>query len=696
MWRTGRVWGATVLLAAGTATAASTERWVVDTTPQLLGGTGHGVAVTTDGRLEAVDVWRDGPAFEEPVVLTAASLPGGDLVVGTGHPARLYRVDGDRRELLAEIPGDQVTALLALPDGDLVVAAATPAALYRLRGGSLERLGGLDDGAIWDLAVMDGEVVAAGGTPATLYRLGENGLERWLELPDAHARCLLPVDGGVVVGTSGEGLVFRVTAGGVPVLLVDSAFTEISDLVAAADGTLWATALVGEPVRPSRRSGDGNGSDDGDGDDDTGAAATATVELDLPKVNGSTATSEVVRLTPEGAVLGVHRFTSQVASALAVDGDGVLVGTGFEGEIWRFVESGGARLATVDAVQVVAFADGGRAALTQGPGGVLRRSAPERPATFRGPANSFPRPARIGRYAVSVAAGDARIRFRSGASAKPDDSWLPWSEWLDATAGAVPVPPVASLQWELELGPGAVVEAVEVAYREVNLPPRFTSVTVEEPGVVYLMAPPPSGPVLEAEHPDVSGVFAVLEDGDRRSRATKGKKFWRVGYRTVSWEVEDPNQDALRFEIEIEREDGFELPVRDRVESTQLAIDTTAVPDGRYRFRLRASDAASNPGNAMVGTAVSEWFEVDNGPPEITIRRDGGSWEVRVRDAGSSVRQVEYSRDGDRWHPLAAVDGVLDGPEERFRFPAEDGRHLVVVRAIDRHHNRSTASVVEE
>jgi hypothetical protein len=534
-------------------------------------------------------------------------------------------------------------------------------------------------------------VVAAAGSPATLYRLTGDGLERWLELPDAHARCLLAVDDGVVVGTSGKGLVFRVTADGTPSLLVDSAFTEISDLVAAADGSLWATALVGEPIQPSSGGGNGNGDEDG------GSTETATVELDLPKVNGSTSTSEVVRLTDDGAVLGVHRFTKQVASALAADGDGVLVGTGFEGEIWRFVDSGGARLATVDAVQVVAFADGGRAALTQGPGGVLRRAPAASPGTFRSASKSFPRPVRVGRYEVAATGGDARIRFRSGASATPDDSWLPWTGWLPAASGRVPLPAVSSLQWELEIPPGGAVERVEVASREVNLPPRFASVTVEDPGVVYLMAPPPSGPVLEAEHPDVSGIFAVLEDnGDRRSKATKGKKFWRVGYRTVSWEAEDPNQDALRFELALERDDGFDLPVRDRVESTQLGVDTTAVPDGRYRFRLRATDVGSNPGDALEGTAVSEWFEVDNAPPEIALERDGAHWSVRVRDAGSAVQQAEWSRDGDRWNPLAPLDGVLDGPEETFRFPAEDGRHLVVVRAIDRHHNRATASVVEE
>lgn len=692
MTTTLRITGLALALAAltgGAASATSSDRWVVDTADELLTGEGQGVAVTTDGRLEAVPTWHAGPAFEEPVVMAVDTLPGGGLVVGTGHPARLYRVDGGHRELLAEVPGEQVTAVLALADDEVLVATAGPATLQRYRRGALQPVGELEDGAIWDLLQLGDHVIAAAGPPATLYRVGAKGLERWLELPDAHARCLAATpDGGLAVGTSGKGLVFRVTPDGEVALLLDSPFTEISDLVRGADGALWAAALVGEPVQPAKSQ---------NGDSDNGSVETATVSLDLPKVNGSTATSEVVRITADGAMLSVHRFDGEVASALAVDGDGVLVGTGFGGEIWRFVADGGARLATVDAVQVVAFGDHGRAALTQGPGGVLLRDATATAGTFRGPAESFPRPVRLGRFQLLPAADGVRIRFRSGASGTPDDSWLPWTDWRSAAAGPVGLPPVASLQWELELPPGSAVERIEVAYREVNLPPTVDSLTVEEPGVVYLMAPPPSGPVLDADHPDVSGIFAVLEEnGDSRSKAPKGKKFWRVGYRTASWEVSDPNSDPLRVDLALESADGFELPVWERIEGSQLGVDTTAVPDGRYRFKLEVSDAPGNPGEGLTTTARSEWFEVDNTSPTITIRREGDRWQVVMRDAGSAVAKAEWSRDGDRWHPLAPADGVLDGPEERFSLAAEAGRHLVVVRAFDRHHNRATASVTEE
>ena len=134
------------------------------------------------------------------------------------------------------------------------------------------------------------------------------------------------------------------------------------------------------------------------GTQESKTAETSTVNLELPKINGQTASSEVLRLTPEGALLRVHRFTKQVASALAWDGEGVLVGTGFEGELWRFVSSGGARLAVVDAVQVVAVLGGGEAVLTQGPGSVLLRRDDREDARFRSEVHAFPRPVQFGRH----------------------------------------------------------------------------------------------------------------------------------------------------------------------------------------------------------------------------------------------------------------------------------------------------------
>ncbi len=534
-------------------------------------------------------------------------------------------------------------------------------------------------------------MVAATGPPAALYRVTGRGLERWLEIPDAHARCLAIAGDALLVGTSGKGLIVRIDPHGAMSIIADSPFTEIADLVAAPDGAVWAAAVVGEPAAAS-----------GKPEADEKNKASSVANLKLPKVNGTTATSEVLRLTPEGALLRVHRFEKQVASALAWDGGGVLVGTGFTGEIWRFGAHGGARLAVLDAVQVTGFLAGGAVVATQGPAMLLRRaSGDRRGGTFRGEAKTFAAPVRLGRYSVSPPDPGVRIRFRSGITKDPSPTWLPWSDWLPATGGEIPLPPVKALQWELELAAGGgerQVERVEVAYREVNVAPQIKTLQVADPGVVYLSGPPPSGQTVDVSHPDINGVFTVLRDrpAKQAKSAKLGKRYWRVGYRTLSWKAVDPNKDPLRFSVFLEGRNGFELAVRKNLARTQLALDTTAVPDGWYRFHLVGTDEPGNPTGALTAEERSRWFVVDNTPPRVSLTRDKSSWRVDVEDGLSPLARVEWARDGERWHAIAPDDGILDEPTERFHVPAEEGRHLLVVRAVDRHHNRATAGTVEE
>jgi len=692
-----RVLGPILVLMCSATWATETRRWVVDTPGQFLKGRGDGVAVTEDGRLVPVPGWTDGAVLDEPIVAAGGRLSDGSLIVGTGHPARLYRVKGARASLLTDVPGEQVTAVLVTPGDEVYVASLSPGVLFRLDGNELEEVARLGEGGIWDLAWFGNGVIAATGMPATLYRLGDRGLERWVELPDAHARSLSDAGDTLVVGTSGKGLILGVDPSGQVALLADSPFTEIPDLEAVPDGSVWAVALVGEPVKPpakAKKAKKANGVEEKE--PETNGTGTATVELDLPKIDGATATSELLRLTPDGALLHVHRFAKQVASSVAWDGSGVLVGTGYQGEVWRFLDEGGARLTTVDAVQVVGVVDGGAALLTQGPGRVLWRRSDKGDGRYRIDAQWLPIPVRFGEYSVTPATGGARIRFRSGVSQKPDDSWLPWTEWLPASGGTVPLPVGRSIQWEVDLEGGTPVERVVVAFREINLAPQITTLSVEEPGVVYLAAPPPTGPVIDRDHPDVNGIFTVIDPrATAQKNAGKGKKYYRMGFRTVRWTTKDLNEDALRFRLEVEREDGFELEVRDRLVADQLGVDTTALPDGTYRFRLTASDAATNPGNGLEATRSSRWFVVDNTPPTVTLTRSGGQWHVTVEDASSAVSRAEWSRDGEKWHPLAPTDGILDGQRETFSFDAQDGRHLVVVRAVDRHLNRTTAGAVE-
>jgi len=699
MRRVVAVFGVAVFV-VGSTLASQTRRWVSDTAADFAAGRGEGVAITTAGRLVPVARWRTAVTLEEPMALAALVQPGGGVVVGTGHPARLVAVDGDSRKVLAQVPAEQVTALLRLPDGDLLVATVGPAVIFRLHDGTLEEVGRLGKGGVWDLALFDGVPIAAAGPPATLYRVTPRGLERWIELPDTHARCLAVDGDSLIVGTSGKGFLLRVDRSGTVGVVADTPFTEIASVVAAPDGVVWAAAVVGEPEESTGK---------GEKPVRTGAkkaggkkeVSTKGTSLKLPKVNGKTAASELIRVTPEGVVLSVHRFVDQVVSALAWDGSGVLAGTGWEGEVWRFEPGGrGARLAVVDAVQVVAFAGEGRVALTQGPASVLlRESSKPGGGTFRSGVKRFKLPARFGTFRVEPQHRGVRIRFRSGLTARPDGSWLPWSDWLPAGVGTVPLPPASSLQWEVEI-PSTVaggIDLVEVAYRQLNAPPKILEVRVAEPGAVWLASPPPTGQYIQVDHPDENGFFTTLSKGKRAaSTVRRGKKYWRVGYRTVSWKAKDPNGDPLLFAVEMERSDGFVLPVRKDLDASQLAIDVTAVPDGRYRFRVRATDRIRNPGGALETMALSRWFTVDNTPPLITLEREGANWRVEVRDAGSSVERAEFSRDGTKWRTLSPEDGMLDGTVECFRIPVEKGHHLLVVRAMDRQHNRATTGVTEE
>jgi hypothetical protein len=683
-------------LAAPLAGATETRSWIIDTADGFLEGRGQDVEVTADGTLRWVEGWNVGPNFEEPVVMAGVAAGDGSLIVGTGHPAKLYRVRGAEAELLADIPAEQVTALVMRDDGTIVLATVAPGMVYEWSDGVLREVGRLAEGGIWDLTIFAGQVVAAAGPPATLFRVAERGLERWKELPDLHARCLEVSGDRLLVGTSGKGLILSVDGAGLVGVLADSPFTEISDL-AVGGGSVWAAALVGEPAAPALRS-------NGDGAEADGEAETeisAGDDLKLPKVNGKTATSEILQLTADGGLLSLHRFTKEVAASIAWDGEGLLVGTGWEGEVWRFVADGGARLATVDAVQIVGVIDDGAALLTQGPGGVLWRAAEgSRPGRFRSPAKDFDQPVRFGEYRVEPASPGVEIRFRTGVSASPDDTWLEWTDWMPAGVGQVSLPPARAVQWELRLpratGASVIVDRVEVATVEVNLPPRVSALVVEDPGLVYLAAPPVSGPVIEAVHPDLNGIFTVIDETAAKNGASaKGKKYYRAGYRTVSWEALDPNKDPLLYRLEIEGEGGRSLEIRDRITGAQLGIDTSAVPDGVYRFRLTASDSPDNPEGALESTRLSRWFSVDNTPPTVVLERSGSTWTVTVTDALSPIVRAEWSRDGAAWEALAPTDGLLDGRVEHFEFPAEAGTHLVVVRVVDRQHNRATTGAVE-
>ena len=134
-----------------------------------------------------------------------------------------------------------------------------------------------------------------------------------------------------------------------------------------------------------------------------------------------------------------------------------------------------------------------------------------------------------------------------------------------------------------------------------------------------------------------------------------------------------------------------------------MLLDGDILADGRYYFRVVASDRPSNAGNvAREDDLVSSPVLIDNTPPMVTLgapRRTDDRLEVDadVVDKTSPLRRCEYSLDAGPWTPVEAADGVTDSPHEQFHIAIDrlrPGEHLLVVRAYDTANNAGLAKVV--
>jgi hypothetical protein len=136
---------------------------------------------------------------------------------------------------------------------------------------------------------------------------------------------------------------------------------------------------------------------------------------------------------------------------------------------------------------------------------------------------------------------------------------------------------------------------------------------------------------------------------------------------------------------------------------TSLTIEGDAFADGKYFFRVVASDKLANAGNAArEGELVSSPVLFDNTPPRVVVsapRRNGNRLEIDVdaTDSASALRRAEYSLDAAAWVPMEPADGIIDGMSERFTVRIDNvgaGEHLVVFRVYDSSNNAGLAKVL--
>jgi hypothetical protein len=710
------------VILATPAFAVAPQYWTVDSPDDFLAGEIEGFAVTARGSLVTGPPMTRVASVSDPFVLSQTAGDGARFV-GTGNAGRVYRLSGNEIKPLYTAPEPEIYAL-AFHNGALFVASSPNGKIYRVdpRSGQASEYFDPKEAYIWAISVLpDGSMAAATGIEGRLYRITGQGQGKvWYDAPETHLRSIAVAGPGrILVGGSGEGRIYEVTSSGGRALY-DSSFPEISTIFHdERTGVAWAAGVTNvlpttAPARTDQNRRAATGSSTTSGTAQQGSnegrqqegSASATVDVSFSFDDGQSAgaapagAAELYRIDRDGFVEPVRKFDRELIYALTGNRDGALfVATGPQGRVYEYRDGEFALIAAVPEKQLVSFSnDGGSIfATTTNSGAVYRLSSGNAPkAEFRSATKDTGRFSSFGHYRVEGQTGGSTISFRSGNTSAPDETWSDWSAPKPATSGNATVPAARYVQWRVNgsTGQPLSIDSVSVAFLNRNVAPVIESVIVNEPAVVFIGGNYPSPPqVVEATNPDEYGIFTSLDEtGDRTA---PGKKYFRRGYRTVSWKASDPNGDTLRYTVMFRRDGSSEwLRLRENIDDSSLNFDTSQLPDGSYEIKVTATDGRSNPQGALSDSREGVEMLVDNTAPRISSSRNGDSVSIRISDDLSPVAKAEYSVDAKRWVPLVPEDGIPDSKEEVFRLPGGqvDGK-FVVIRAVDTFYNVSTEAV---
>ena len=671
----------------GTAGAVDTQIWISDSPADYAKAESEGVVVSPEGVLSLGPRSASSPAESLTVIWALAAMADGSVALaGDGGRVDRWTESGGVRPWV-RLPVGQVLALAS--DGDGLVAGTGPdGVIYRIGAkGDTALVARTGERYVWGLATAGkGAWWAASGTRGRLLKI-EGGKSRIVLDTEESNLVSIASDGrgGCWAGGDSKGRVVHVSASGQASTTYDAAEDEVRALALGADGALYAAALTASATATG-------------GEDDEMVVRPQPVRS---AVSGGRAT--VYRIVPDSSSAAHWVSPHPFVFALAATQDGMVAATGNRAALFLLGRGGiASQWLSAPQGQVTAVATDRRGRLfaaTSNPG-ALWRVGPER--ADRGELSSSVhdarRFARFGkvRWRGDAGGGRVEIETRSGNTDPPDTTWSRWRK----AGGEDRAAAARYFQWKIELAGGNPrVDAVEVAWRERNLGPRVEEVTVAPQGIGFREGDlqPRTEPVTQTLPGGQRVEYSISTGG---AKALEELPMWARGLRTLQWRGSDPNGDPLTYQVDLRSEGANHwTSVGKDLETTSFTWDTRGVPDGRYRIRVSASDAAANAlGEELEANASSEPFTVDNTEPQITrFDLSGESRAVVVtgaaEDGQSILVRVDVSVDDAEWREVSPEGGLAEERSMSFRARLpnlEPGEHLVAVRVVDQAGNGAT------
>jgi sugar lactone lactonase YvrE len=741
-----------LLLATVTATtsfAAQTRTWELHSFKDFSPGRFQGLALSRDGELTLAPAVTTVFDSEQPVIWSMAQAPDGSIYAATGHRGRVYRIDANGKgTVLWAADEPEVFTLVVDKNGVLYAATSPRGKVYRIeRNGKATEYFSPQSTYILSLALDNaGNLYVGTGEEGKIFRVTAPGkAELYYETGQSHVTSLaVDNQNQLLAGTEPNGILYRITQKDKAFVLYDSALPEIRSIVPGPDGVLYVGAMGGGVARRSQAAAAGAAGAAGAGGNVAVTTVTVTAQqggLDIPASSSAakqqapaTATpalqwsasqetyglekSALYKVLPDNTVETLWSSKDENLYDLLPSAGRILISTDEQGRVYALMPDRRSTLllqtAEGEATRLLST-DRGYLVATGNMGKVLRMGKDYGVSgTYESPVHDAGTVARWGHLswvARSCANCQVTYRTRSGNSARPDRTWTDWSAPVSGEKrAAIASPNARFLQWKVDVtganGNSPVLESVGVSYLPQNAPPVVNSVTAGYQASVKSTAQ------SAAAQSASTGVYTVTvtDTGDSSSLST-GSSTQKLARTTadeirISWTAEDPDADRLLYSLYFRGEGEREWKlIKDRLTETSLSLEQDALADGRYLFRVVASDSPDNPPDtARTGELTSAPVVIDHTPPMVTLgppRRTGSRVEIGVtaQDAASPLVRAEYSLNAGPWVLLQAKDGILDGQSEEFTVVLDNlptGEHLVVVRVHDSAENAGLAKIVLE
>jgi len=733
---------ACVLLCAAFATfaaGATTATWEINGYQDFLHGRMSGLSITRDGRLIAGPKVDTVFSSDQAQIWSVASAPDGSLYLGTGNRGRLLKLDAAGNGTSVWNSDQPEIFAVAVDRAGVVYAGTSPdGKVYRIENGRATEYFSPGERYIWALAFApDGSLYVATGQQGKIYRVTAAGRgDVYYETGQAHVTALaFDREGRLLAGSEPNGILYRIS--GTPArgfVLYDANLPEIRSIIPTADGSIYAAALGGSLAkRTSAASGSSSTTPTVTAPSTSITVTDAQAGLaPAPKpdlTRATTAASPITAPATAVEVSGVERsalykiFPDNTVETLwsskdeniydvVADAAGTITFlTDAQGRVYRLdPRPDRARDATLitqtneaDATRLTASPRG----LLIAAGNVGKMLRLDQSATaagwFESSIHDSGTVARWGRLSWVGSKGVA-FKTRAGNSARPDATWSDWSEAIsDPAKSLITSPNARFIQWRADFTGAAELDSATIAYLPQNTAPSIRSITVSA------IAAPASAAKSASASTSTSSAFSitVTDTGDATSAVgTQAQTLSRPAGQQlqISWQADDPDGDKLSYSLYFRGEDEREWKLlrADIIENTYL-LDGDVLADGRYFFRVVASDRPSNAAEqARQSELIGPPVLIDNTPPVVTAsapRRNGAVVDIDVdaQDRGSILRRCEYSVDAHAWMPVEAVDGVTDSAREQYRIHIDNlpaGEHLIVIRAYDVAGNAGLAKVV--